>query len=79
MLPILSEDVGEIAGAGVIPSLIVFQNYVDEKGKTKIKRRVTHDCSRKVPPQNSINSRCVEAEMEPTIFAFFLRILLQIH
>ena len=63
MLPILAEGVGNIEGAGLIPSVIVVQNYVDEKVKTKIKRRVTHDCSREGPTQQSINSRCVEAEM----------------
>ena len=38
MLPILSEHVRKIEGAGVIPIETVVQNYVVEKGNTKLKR-----------------------------------------
>ena len=60
MLPILAEDVGKIEGFGVIPVGIIVHNYVDKKGNTKVKRRVTHYCIIEGPSQQSIDIRCVE-------------------
>ena len=80
MLPILAEDLVKIEGAGFILALIVFHNCVDQKLNTEIKRRVTHDYIREGPSQQSINSICVESEMESTILDFFFLIILnQIH
>ena len=59
MVPILEEDVGKIEGARVIPVEIVVQSSFDKKVNTKIKRRVTHDCIREGPSQQSINRRFV--------------------
>ena len=54
MLPILVDDLGKIEGAGVITAGILVHNTA------KIKGRVTYDCIREGPSQQSINSICVE-------------------
>ena len=46
MLPFLAEGIPKMQKAGVIPIGIAVQNMVDEEGKVKIKRRLTHNCSR---------------------------------
>ena len=52
MLPILSEHVRKIEGAGVIPIETVVQNYVVEKGNTKIKRILPMIVARKFHPNS---------------------------
>ena len=80
MIPIKIDVIKKIKGTGVIPIGIATQFTIDEKGKRKIKRRLTHNCSRVGPTNTSVNSRCDKELLEPSIFAFcFLRILHMLH
>ena len=80
MLPVTKESITSIKGAGVIPIGVTQQFSIDEKGQRIEKRRLTHDCSHKMPSGHSLNSRIDTELLDECIYGqCLLRILHNIH
>ena len=59
MLPLPVYCLRKLAGAVVIPVGVHTQSTIDEKGKRKVKRMITHDASFPPPSTHSVNNRLV--------------------